>query len=254
MRVEAVEARGREGLGHQQRGVAVAAADVGHADAGFELRHHAVQRRQPLRHQRGPVAVAVEGRHTAGHARVVLAPGHAAAGAKRLQRLGLVEPHRRRHVPRGRNEHGAVFVGQHQRVLGRELVGVAHRVVAQVLAGSLGVEPLAHIALGAAGAPRQLLRAQRPGAGQGLVQAQLVAQADHHAGVAGGDVAHGPHDEGLDLRVVDHGGVHEKGFLVLRGGRGAQGISGGRAWATAWPTLRPCSRPSFTACLKWMPA
>ena len=100
MRVEAEEARVRKGLGHQQRRVAVAAADVGHVDAGLELLDHAVQRRQPLRHQARAVAVAIERGHATGQPRIVLAPGHAAAGAEGLERLVLVEPHRRRHVPR----------------------------------------------------------------------------------------------------------------------------------------------------------
>ena len=66
--------------------MAVAAAHVGDVDAGFELRHHAVERRQPLRHEAGAVAVAVERGHAAGKPPVMLAPGHAAAGAKRLER------------------------------------------------------------------------------------------------------------------------------------------------------------------------
>jgi hypothetical protein len=55
-------------------------------------------------------------------------------------------------------------------------------------AGRLRVAPLAHVALGAAGALRQFFAAQRAGAGQRLVQAELAAQADHHAGVAGAQV------------------------------------------------------------------
>jgi hypothetical protein len=47
MRVEAVEARVRKRLGHQPRRVAMAAADVGDADAGLQLCDHAVERRQP---------------------------------------------------------------------------------------------------------------------------------------------------------------------------------------------------------------
>ncbi len=251
VRVEAVEARVRKRLRHQQRRVAVAAADVGHRDAGFELRDHAVERRQPLRHEARAVAVAVERGDAARHARVVLAPRDAAAGAKRIERLRLVGPHRRRQVPRMRDVVRALFVGEHHRVLGRELVGVAHRVVADVAACRLLVQPFAHVALGAAGAPRELFRAQRAGAGQRLVQPELAAQADHDAVVRRRDVADRARRERVELGLIDHGGVHD--VHSFRRERRHQ-CSGGSARATAWPMLRPCARPSFTACRKWMPA
>jgi hypothetical protein len=72
-------------------------------------------------------------------------------------------------------------------------------VVREVAAGRLRVEPFAHIALGAAGAPGHFFRAQRAGARQGLVQAELRTQADHHAGVAGGEVTYGSRHEGVEL-------------------------------------------------------
>jgi len=52
--------------------VAVAAAHVGHGDAGIELLHHAVERRQPLRHQAAAIGVAVERRHATVQTAVVL--------------------------------------------------------------------------------------------------------------------------------------------------------------------------------------
>ena len=55
--VEADEAGVREGLGHQQRRMAVAAADVGDPRARLELRDHAVERRQPLGDEARAVAV-----------------------------------------------------------------------------------------------------------------------------------------------------------------------------------------------------
>ena len=80
--------------------------------------------------------------------------------------------------------------------------------VADVAARGLRVEPLAHVALGAAGARGELLGAERAGAGHRLVQAELAAEADHHAAVAGGKVADGAHREGFELGLIDHGCVH----------------------------------------------
>ncbi len=212
--VEAAEARVRKGLGHLHGRVAVAATDVGHRDAGAQLLDHAVERRQPLGQQAGAVGVAIERRHAAEQAAVVVAPGHALAAAERLERLVLVEPHRGRRVPGVRDVQRAVLVGQHQRLLRRQFVGVADRVVRDVAARRLRVEPLAHVARRAAGARSELVGAQRSGAGHGLVQAELGAEADHHAAVAGGEVADGAHDEGVELGSIDHGCIHGSSFLV----------------------------------------
>ena len=183
--------------------MAVAAADVGDRDAGLELLHHAIERRQPLRHEARAVAVAVERRRAAGEAPVMLAPGDALAGAEGLERLRLVEPHRRRHVPGVRDVDRAVLVGQHHRLLGQEFVGVAHAVIGDIAAGRLRVQPFAHVALGAAGPRGDFLGAQRSGAGHRLVEAELAAEADHHAGIAGRQVADGARGEGLEPRLVD---------------------------------------------------
>jgi hypothetical protein len=188
--------------------VAVTAADVGHRDTSLEPRQRAVERRQPVRHQVGPIAVAVEGRHPAVQAGVVLAPGDAGTGAKCREGLLLVEPHRRRHVPGRRQEHRAVLVGQHHRLFAGELVGLADGVVVDVAAGDLRVQPLSHVALGAPGARRELPGAERAGPRHRLVEAELAAQADHDAAVGARQVVDGAHDERIQLRCIDCRFVH----------------------------------------------
>ncbi len=203
-----MKARPRKRLCHQNGRVTVAAAHVGDRDAGLEPLDDAVERGQPLRHQAGPIAVAVESRHAAVQAAVVIAPGDALAGAKGLEGPFLVEPHRYRHLPCGRDEHRAILVGQHHRLLGRQLVGVADGVVVHVATRGLCVQPLAHIALGAAGAVGELPGAERAGARHGFVESELAAEADHDAAVGGGQVADGAHDKRLQLRLIDLGCVH----------------------------------------------
>ena len=71
----------------------------------------------------------------------------------------------------------------------------------QVL-GDLAVEPLAHVALGAARPLGDLHGRQWPGTGQRVVEAEPVAQAGHDAAVAGGQVAEHLAQERLQLRFV----------------------------------------------------
>ena len=118
----------------------------------------------------------------------MIAPADALAGAEGLHRLVLVGPHRRRNVPGIRHEDRAVLVGQHEGLLRRQLIGVADRVIGDIAAGDLRVEPFAHIAFGAVGTRRQFARADRAGAGHRLVEAEPVAEAHHHAAVTGREV------------------------------------------------------------------
>ena len=75
--------------------------------------------------------------------------------------------------------------------------------ILHIAAGGLGVEPFAHIALGAAGAAGQFSRADRPGAGHGFVEPELVAKADHDAAIAGGQIADGLTDEVVETLLID---------------------------------------------------
>ena len=63
MRVDAMEARLRERLGHEDRRVPVSAADIRHGNAGLELLHDAVERREPLREQTRSRGIPIEVAH-----------------------------------------------------------------------------------------------------------------------------------------------------------------------------------------------
>ena len=97
----------------------VAAADVCDARALVQPLDDAVQRRQPFRDERRAVGVAVERPDAAVEVLVVLAPGDTGAGAERLERPLLIEPHRGGDLERRRHEDRAVLVHQHRDVLGR---------------------------------------------------------------------------------------------------------------------------------------
>jgi len=88
-------------------------------------------------------------------------------------------------------------------VLGRQVIGGRVGRVGDVARHDLAVEPLADVALAAAGALGDVRRGERPGAGGGAVQAELVSEARHHAAVAGGDVAEHLADERLELSIID---------------------------------------------------
>ena len=122
------------------------------------------------------------------------------------------------------------------------------RVVLQVPGRGLAVEPLEHVALGAARPLGDLGRGQRPGAVEGLVKAEPVAQADHHAAVAGGQVTEDLIEERFELRLIDFD----------RGGHGAPSGRGFTCWgggAKATPRRRPRLRPAgpiSDARLRWL--
>ena len=86
--VVADELRLRERLGHQDGRPAVSAADVGHARAGFELRHHPVERGQPLRDEIVVVARPEKAGDRAEHAAGLVAPGDAEPALNAVWTLG----------------------------------------------------------------------------------------------------------------------------------------------------------------------
>jgi hypothetical protein len=49
---------------------------------------------------------------------------------------------------------------------------------------------------------------QGAGAGHGLVEAKLAAEADHYAGVSGGEILQGLLHQGVEASLVDDGGIH----------------------------------------------
>src|SRR3546814_13994608 len=78
VKVDADEFGVGKGLGHDGRGRAVAAADVGHPGAALQLVDDAVQRRQPLGDEMRLVAGAEEPLDPAEEAVAVIAPAQAA--------------------------------------------------------------------------------------------------------------------------------------------------------------------------------
>ena len=187
----------------------MAAADVGDEPAGLELGDHAVERGQPLGHQARLVAHGEPAVRAVPQAVVVLVPADALAADE-----ALGEPLAHRHGGVGRLEdggHGELgrVVGEHERVLGRQPVGVRLRVVLHERARGLHVEPLAHVALERPGAGGELRRRHGLAVGHRLVEAELVAEGHERrverGAQLGGDVA----DEGLELLLVDVGDRHQ---------------------------------------------
>ncbi len=188
--------------------MAVTAADIGHERAGFELLDDPFEGRQPFGNQACLVGIAVKGSDPASEPPVMVAPGNAVAGAESLHRLVLVCPHRCRNGPGSGDENRAVLVGKDKGLLRRQLIGVADRVIGEVAARDLRAEPFAHIAFGAAGAAGKLARGERAGIGHRLVEAEPVAEAHHHAAIAGRQIPDSAPDQRVEFRRVDLVGVN----------------------------------------------
>src|SRR5690606_6994546 len=95
------------------------------------------------------------------------------------------------------------LVGENHRLLGGQFVGIAGRVVDDIATGRLAIEPFAHIALCTSGPLGDLAGSHRAGIPHRAVEAALVAEADHHATEAGGKIANGLLDEGVELLLID---------------------------------------------------
>ena len=150
----------RERLGHDQRRCAVAAADVGHLGAALELVDHAVERRQPLAQQVRLVAGPEEPLDAAEQAVAVLAPADALAGLEGLGQLRLVGEHGGQRIEAARHVDGAVLVGEHGGLLGRQRERAGRRVVGDEAGRRLRGQPLAHVALVRAGLGGELGRGE----------------------------------------------------------------------------------------------
>ncbi len=149
VRVKARERRGGEGLGHDDRRGAVAAADVRHARPRLELLRHAVERGKPARHQVLPVPGTKERLRSGEQAVIVLAPRQAAAAPECFGQAILIREERREDVVRAQQVELALLVRERDRLLRRDGVSPGRIVVAHVTAGGLIAEPLAdHPGLG----------------------------------------------------------------------------------------------------------
>ena len=181
----------------------VPAAHVGDRRARFELLDDAVERRQPVGHQVRVVARAEEPLATLVDVVDVVVPADTGAGPDHVGDARRVVQRPECDLEQARQVGGAGVVGQGHRLLRGQLVASGVGVVVDEVAGRLGVEPLADVALGAIGACGQLGGGGGAGTGQRPVETELVAH-HHQGGVQGGaDLVDGPEDELHDLVVVD---------------------------------------------------
>ena len=143
----------------------MAAADVGDERAALQLVDDAVERGQPLGDQVGVVAGPEEALAALVDVVHVLVPAEARRRCGPPRRSCGESMHR---AERDLEEPGqvgrAVRIGQRDRLLGRQRVAAAVGVVVDVAARRLGVQPLADVALGGAGALGQFGRRQTAGA------------------------------------------------------------------------------------------
>ena len=169
-------------------------------------------------------------------------------------RGGLGDPRRVEHrAERDLEEPGqvrrAVLVGERDGLLGRERVAAVAGSYVDVAAGGLGVEPLAHVALGGAGARGELGGRQRPGAGERAIEAEPVAHHDERGVQRRADLVDGAEHELLELRRIQR-----RGFGGGHGSPFGDGFSGRAMMGTASPChigprpyLVPSRAPSSAA-------
>ncbi len=133
-------------------------------------------------------------------------------------------------------------------LVGQRVAG-GGRVVRDVSARRLVVEPLADVALGGAGGVGQLSRGERPGARHRLVQTQLVADVHQGTGDRHAHVGDGLVHERFELLVVDpHHVLRGRGCPRPRGARSSgrparpdlavriRAVTAARTWVTAGVT------------------
>ncbi len=246
--VDPDEPRPREGLRHQDRGRAEAAAHVDDADARLEPLHQAVHRRQPLGEERLLVEDLVEAVDAGEEARVVLVPADALAGGVRRRQLVDAGPHRRDHLVAGDAGERGGLVGEHHRVLGGQGEAAGRGVVRHVARGGLGREPFARVALRDAGALGEIGAGHGLDGREGAPEAESLAEVDEHGVVGECPVAGDLAGEGDCLVEVERGLLDERGhWSFLSCGSGPAGAdedngAAGRSHAPVAPVPAP-NRP-----------
>lgn len=125
MIVEADEARIGEGLCHEHGRCTMTASNIRDVHAAFELLDDALQGRQPGVDQIGIVAWTEEPFRTAKQTRAMIVPPDAIAGLECLPHLFFIEPQRGQELECACHEGRAVFIGEHQLLLGVEIEFVA---------------------------------------------------------------------------------------------------------------------------------
>ena len=134
---------------------------------------------------------------------VVLVPAEAVTGDEALGDVVLGEHGRARRLEHAALVDGAVLVGQHRGVLGRQAVGLGLGVVLDIAAGALAGQPLAHVALVGAGALGQLGGRDGLAVGHRLVEAETEADHAQRHVHGRGDLVDDAVDEGLYAALVD---------------------------------------------------
>ena len=171
------------------------------------------------------------------HVGVVLVPAVPRAAARGIHDVLRVVHGAERDLEEAGQERRAVGVGHRERVLGWQRVALRRRVVRDVVAGRLRVEPLAGVRLCGLSALGQLGGRARPVRGQVAVVAELVAHDDECGVERRSDLVDGAEDEAHELVGVDLGrlcgGGH--GRLLLCSSVDALDRTRSRRWDASHP-------------------
>ena len=138
----------------------------------------------------------------------VRVPADAGSGPRRLRDARGVDHRSERDLEETGQVGRALLVGQRDRVLCRQRVATARRVVLDVTARCLRVQPLACVALRDRRPLCQLRRRQRPGCGQGLIEPELVAHHHERRVQRRPDLVDRPKDELLQAIGIDRRRCH----------------------------------------------
>ena len=156
-----------------------------------------------LAHQVLAVAGAEEGLGSGEETVVVFVPGQARAAPERFDQAVLVGEERRQDVVRTEQIELALLVGERDRLLRRERVPPARRVVGHVAAGGLVTEPLAHHPGLRPGPLRKLVRRRGTAVSESAVEAEPRAEPNERRAERGRQIHHGLPHERLEPGLID---------------------------------------------------
>jgi hypothetical protein len=144
----------------------------------------------------------------------VVVPADPLAALRRLGDPRRVEHRAERELEEAGQVRRARLVGECVRLLRGQRVAAAVGLVLDVAARGLRVQPLADVALGGAGAARELGRRQRPGAGERAVEPEPVAHDDERGVERRADLVDGAEHELVQLLQVERL-LFDRGHLFL---------------------------------------
>ena len=133
---------------------------------------------------------------------IVFVPSHAFAAAKRVRDFRFILHARSHHLKKSRQKYGARLVGKRKRLLGRQRVFSAGRVVSDESSGSLRREPLAHVALRGPGFLGEFGRRHRSGSRHRFIKSKLVANHDERRVHRSSHFAHCSHHKFVQLCLI----------------------------------------------------